>query len=149
MGADKSAPARQQSNVSVRSTAEVLRAHLDLSLAGDTEADIAQNYSPDVVLLTGVGVLRGHDGVRQSREFLAADIPDATFEIVTEITDGRAGFIEWTARAESVTVDDGADSFLIESGLIVIQTIHYTVRHRIGYHQPLQDHERHAGVTQR
>jgi hypothetical protein len=35
--------------------------------------------------------------------------------------------LEWTAEAEHARVRDGADSFFIENGWIVAQTIHYTV----------------------
>jgi hypothetical protein len=41
-------------------------------------------------------------------------------------------FIEWMVDAGEVRVDDGADSFLIEEGKIVHQTIHYTVLDRAG-----------------
>jgi hypothetical protein len=51
---------------------------------------------------------------------------------------GNYAFLEWRGDAERVTVEDGADSFVIHDGRIVMQSIHYTVRHRTGYHRHLQ-----------
>ena len=39
---------------------------------------------------------------------------------------GRMAFLEWT-EADHARVRDSADSFLIEDGWVVAQTIHYTV----------------------
>jgi hypothetical protein len=108
------------------------------------DGDIARDYAEDVVLLTGLGTFRGHDGVRRSRSILAADLPDATFRYVTTLIDGDVAFLEWRATAEAVEVNDGADSFVVEDGRIRSQTIHYTVQHRPGYrghvtHEPARD----------
>ena len=54
-------------------------------------------------------------------------MPGATFEYTTQLVEGEVAFLEWTARSESVRVADGADSFFIRDGLVVAQTIHYTV----------------------
>ena len=40
---------------------------------------------------------------------------------------GRIGLPGWTAEAESARVRDGADSFVIEHGWIVAQTVHDTL----------------------
>jgi hypothetical protein len=118
-----------------RTTWEVFEDHLTTAATGDVEADIARNYAPDVVLLTGIGVLHGHDGVRRSRSVLRDDVGDATYEYVTKLVDREAAFLEWRAQTDAIEIDDGADSFVIRDGLIRIQTIHYSVRHRTGYHE--------------
>lgn len=56
----------------IRTTDEVLNDHLRLRLEGDLEDDMARNYAADVVLLTGCGVFRGHDGVRASADSVQA-----------------------------------------------------------------------------
>jgi hypothetical protein len=43
------------------------------------------------------------------------------------LIEGRVAFLEWTSESEHACVRDGADSFVIENGWIVAQTIHYTV----------------------
>jgi hypothetical protein len=39
-------------------------------------------------------------------------------------------FLEWAYEDDKVMVRDGADSYLIENGKIVAQTIHYTVEQK-------------------
>jgi hypothetical protein len=39
-------------------------------------------------------------------------------------------FLEWAYEDANVRVRDGADSYLIEEGKIVAQTIHYTVEQK-------------------
>ncbi len=90
--------------------------------------DLARNYAEDVVVLTGRGIFRGHDGVRHLARLLPDELPNCTFEYRTRLVEGEVAFLEWTARADGARVDDGADSFLIRGGRIVAQTIHYTVK---------------------
>ena len=118
-----------------RTPGDVLEDHLRRAASGDTEGDVAANYSDDVVLLTGIGVLRGLDGVRQSRAVLAADLPGDDFEYLTTLVVDEYAFLEWRGQAAEVHVEDGADSFVIRDGRIVMQSIHYTIRHRTGYHR--------------
>ena len=123
-----------------RSASVVFNDHLRLAETGDVEGDIRRNIAKDVVLLTGIGILRGHDGVRRSRTVLSQDLPGGDYEYLTRLVHGECAFLEWRARAESVEIDDGADSFVIRDGLIRVQTIHYTVRHRTGYHEQITAH---------
>ena len=111
-----------------RSTREVLEDHLCSRTNKDLERDLALNYAPDVVMLTGSGVFRGHEGVRESGRLLRERPPEGTFTYRTTLHDGETAFLEWSAEADGARVDDGADSFLIRDGRIVVQTIHYTVR---------------------
>ena len=123
---------------SMRSAEEVFEDHLRLAGSGDVEGDIAANFADDVVLLTGIGKLRGHDGVRKSRSVLNEDLPGGHFEYLTKLVAGDYAFLEWRGDAERVRIEDGADSFVIRDGRIVMQSIHYTVRHRTGYHRHVQ-----------
>ena len=121
-----------------RSTAAVFDDHLRRASAGDTEGDLAANYAADCILLTGIGELRGHDGVRKSRSVLAGDIADASIEFLTCLVADQYAFLEWRAIGREVQVEDGADAFVIRDGRIVMQAIHYTVRHRTGYHRAIE-----------
>ena len=123
---------------SVRTTRQVFDDHLALAAQGDVEGDIARNYATDVVLLTGLGLFHGHDGVRQSRRELTREFEGAHYDYVTRLVDGDSAFLEWQARTDAIEVDDGADSFVIRDGRIVAQTIHYTLKHRTGYRKPLR-----------
>lgn len=114
-------------NAMHRSAREVLDDHLRESKEGSIEADLARNYSHDLVVLTGRDVYRGNDGLRQLGDLLRKELPDSSFEYQTVLVDGEMGFLEWTGRSVKARVDDGADSYLIRNGKIVVQTIHYTV----------------------
>lgn len=111
-----------------RTAREVLDDHLRQSKDGSLEDDLARNYAEDVVLLTGRGVYRGHDGVRELTRLLREQLPDAEFEYRTTLVEGEVAYLAWGARADGASVDDGADSYVIRNGRIVAQTIHYVVR---------------------
>ncbi len=110
-----------------RPAREVLDEHLRLSNEGRFAEDIERNVSPDCVVLDRRGVFRGHDGVRKLAQWLSAELPGAHFTYTTVLIEDRIGFLEWTADAPGARVRDGADSYVIEDGWIVAQTIHYTV----------------------
>lgn len=110
-----------------RSAREVFEDHLRTAREWSFEDDIKRNFSEDCVVLIKDGVYRGHDGLIELANRLREEMPGATFEYTTQLVEGEAAFLEWTARSESVKVSDGADSFFIRDGLVVAQTIHYTV----------------------
>ncbi len=110
-----------------RTAREVLEDHLCCRGRHAVEADIVRNYAEDVVLLTGQGIFRGHDGVRRSAALLHAWLPSAVYEYRTVLLEGEVAFLEWAASCAAAVVEDGADSFVIRGGRFVVQTIHYTV----------------------
>ena len=118
------------SSLRERSPQEVFEDHLRISYEGSVEQDMARNYAEDVVLLTGRGIYRGHEGLKELARQLQNELPECTFEYRTILVEGEVAFLEWTGRSASTSarVDDGADSFLIRDGQIVAQTIHYTVK---------------------
>jgi hypothetical protein len=113
-----------------RSAEEVFENHL--RLAGDHrfDEDIERNFAPDCVVLERRGVFRGHDGLRELAKFLAEELPDAPYAYTNRLVEDRFAFLEWTSESEHARVRDGADSFVIEDGWVVAQTIHYTVEER-------------------
>lgn len=110
-----------------RTTREVFEDHLEK--AGDmrVEEDIQANYADDVVVMTHLGVFKGHEGVRQARNNLQRYLPDATFEYLGKTVEGDYAYLEWTGRSPEGVVRDGTDGFVIRDGKIVAQFIHYTV----------------------
>lgn len=110
-----------------RSAEEVFDDHLRLAAEHRFEEDIARNVSPDCVVLERRGTFTGIEGVTHLAQLLDQELPGAVFTYTTRLVAGRAAFLEWTAEAAGARVRDGADSFVIEDGWIVIQTIHYTV----------------------
>lgn len=109
-----------------RTPTEVIQDHLTKRLQGNTKADIADNYHPDVILLSSFGVFRGHDGIVRSSDLLARELGDAKFAYNHVQIEGDYGFLEWSATQGNKDVCDGADAFVVRRGKIVMQTVHYT-----------------------
>lgn len=110
-----------------RSPTEVFEDHLRLAGEHRFGEDIERNISPDCVILERRGIFHGREGARQLADLLAEELPGAPYVYTNRLVEGRVAFLEWTSEAEHSRVRDGADSFLIEGGRIVAQTIHYTV----------------------
>jgi hypothetical protein len=113
-----------------RSAAEVFEDHLRLAGEHHFEEDIERNVSPDIVVLERRGIFRGRDGTRELARLLEEEMPKAPYVYTNRLIAGRVAFLEWTAESEHACVRDGADSFVIEDGWIVAQTIHYTVEQK-------------------
>ena len=111
----------------VRSTADVIDDHIACRLANDIDGDLARNYSDQVVILTSDGARYGEDGIRHLHDRLRRTVP-SDYSIVSRLTHGPYGFITWRAREPGKSVEDGADSFVVEAGRIVFQSIHYSVQ---------------------
>jgi hypothetical protein len=121
-------------DLSARTAHEVLDDHLKLDehFGEDwqriVDEDIRRNVSEDIVVLINRGTFRGHEGVRELARMLGEELPEhRAFEYTYIAAEGRMAFLEWAYEDASVRVRDGADSYLIEGGKIVAQTIHYTV----------------------
>jgi hypothetical protein len=110
-----------------RSTTEVIQDHLSNRLRRDAKTDL-RNYSDDVILLTGSGRYDGHDGLSAAAAELKRLVGDgAQFTYNETLIAGPYAFLQWSAYDEGEKrVTDGADSFVVHDGLIVLQTIHYT-----------------------
>jgi SnoaL-like protein len=83
-----------------RTPQEVFQHHAEVLIAGDLEG-IVSDYSDDAVFITPAGVLRGRDGVREGFARLLEDVPNAEWDVPTQIFEGEVLFIEWTAKAAS------------------------------------------------
>jgi hypothetical protein len=122
-----------------RSAREVLDDHLNIAQRWEGEADLEaivredlrRNVAEDIVILTSRGTFHGHDGVMQLAQMLGEELPDhEAFQYTYTSVEGRMAFLEWAYEDRTTRVRDGADSYLIEDGKIVAQTIHYTVEQK-------------------
>ena len=122
-----------------RSAEEVLGDHLNIAQTWGEEADIERvieedlrrNVAEDIVILTSRGTFRGHDGVMQLAQMLGEELPEhESFQYTYTSVEGKMAFLEWAYEDATTRVRDGADSYLIEDGKIVAQTIHYTVEQK-------------------
>ncbi len=113
--------------VAERTTREVLEDHWYQAVAGDVETDLQRNYASDLAVLTGFGVFRGHEGLREANRLLQRQLPGATYQYRTQLEAGEIAFLEWSAQTSSARVDDGSDTYHVRDGPIHVQTIHYTL----------------------
>jgi ketosteroid isomerase-like protein len=113
-----------------RTPEEVFAHHAEALIAGDLD-EIVADYADDAVFITPGGALHGKDGVRAGFTQLLADVPNAAWQVPTQIYDGDALFIEWTADAEKTRVEDGIDTFIFRDGLIRLQTVRYSLQHKV------------------
>jgi hypothetical protein len=122
-------------DLSSRTAGQVLDDHLniangwvDASFERILDEDLRRNVAEEIVILINRGVFRGHEGVRQLAWMLAEELPEHhAFQYTHVAAEGRIGLLEWAYEDSKVRVRDGVDSYLIEHGKIVAQTIHYTV----------------------
>ena len=126
------------SDLSRRSAREVLDDHLNIAntwaeapLEQVLAEDLRRNVSEDIVILINRGTFRGYEGVRELARMLAEELPEhAAFEYTYVAAEGTVGLLEWSYQDSTVQVRDCVDSYVIENGKIVAQTIHYTLEPR-------------------
>jgi ketosteroid isomerase-like protein len=111
-----------------RTPEEVFQHHAQALGAGDLD-EIVADYSDDAVFITPSGVRTGKDGVREGFTQMLSDVPNARWELPTQIYEGDVLFLEWTAHAEKARVEDGVDTFIFRDGQIRLQTVRYNVQH--------------------
>jgi hypothetical protein len=122
-------------DLSRRTAREVLDDHLTIANRwGDAPFeqvladDLRRNVAEDIVILINRGTYRGHEGVRELALALAEELPEhAAFTYSYVAAEGQVGLLEWSYADSQVQVRDGVDSYVIQDGKIVAQTIHYTV----------------------
>ena len=112
---------------STRTPQEIFQHHAEVLIAGDIDG-LVSDYSDDAVFITPAGTLHGKDGVRQGFEKLLSDLPNAEWDVPTQIFEGDVLFIEWNARTQSARAEDGIDTFVFADGLIRAQTVRYTLQ---------------------
>jgi hypothetical protein len=108
-----------------RTPQEVFAHHGKALAAGDLD-EIVVDYADDSVLITRAGAARGKDSIRQAFARLLDDLPNALWDLKTQIFEGDVLFLEWTADSAINRVDDGVDTFVFRDGSIWAQTVRYT-----------------------
>jgi len=113
-----------------RSTAQVLEDHLRLRQAAQLDMDLEQNYASDVILLCDHGAFKGRDAARKSGDDLTAQLPDGRFEYVVKYVTAEYAYVHWTADSTTNRIEDGADTFVIRSVRIIMQSIFLSLKPR-------------------
>ena len=112
-----------------RTPEEVFAHHAQSLGAGDLD-EIVADYADDAILITPAGTGRGKDGVRAGFAQMLADVPDAAWNLKTQIYEDDVLLLEWAADAAATRVEDGLDTFIFRDGLIRVQTVRYTLQHK-------------------
>ena len=110
-----------------RTPEEVFAHHAQALGAGDLD-EIVADYADDAVVITPAGTMLGKDGVRAAFTQLLSDVPNASWDLKTQIYEGDVLFLEWVADSASTRVDDGVDTFVFRNGLIRAQTVRYSLQ---------------------
>ena len=100
-----------------RTPEEVFAHHAQALGAGDLDGIVA-DYADDAVFITPAGTKRGKNGIREGFTQLLADVPNAAWELKTQIYEGDVLFLEWAAVSAATKVEDGIDTFVFRDGLI-------------------------------
>jgi hypothetical protein len=123
---DGSTTIRSREVAMPRTPQEIFAHHASALMAGDVD-EIVADYTEDAVFITPQGVLRGKDGVRAGFTRLLADLPNAEWNVPTQIFEDGILFIEWSAVSEKTRAADGIDTFVFEGDGIRVQTVRYTL----------------------
>jgi ketosteroid isomerase-like protein len=112
-----------------RTSEEVVAHHLSALGDGDLEAIMA-DYGADAVLITPAGAVCGRDNVRAGFARLLTDLPNITWTVKSQTSEGEVVLLEWAAGAGATFADDGVDTFVLRGGLIQAQTASSTWQSR-------------------
>lgn len=107
-------------------TPQEVFAHHDAALAAGDLDEIVADYTEDSVVISPAGIARGRNAIRQVFEALLADLPNAQWDLKTQLFDEDVLFLVWTADSAVNRVDDGVDTFVFRDGMIRAQTVRYT-----------------------
>ena len=110
-----------------RTPQEIFAHHGRALAAGDLD-EIVADYTDDSVIITSAGAARGKDGVRSVFVKLLEDLPNASWDLKSQIFDGDVLLLEWAADSAVNRVEDGVDTFVFRDGTIWAQTVRYTPR---------------------
>ena len=112
-----------------RTAEEAFNHHVQALGAGDLD-EIGADYTDDAIFISPAGVKRGKEGVRAAFTQLLADVPDANWQLKTQLYENDILFLEWAADAAATRVEDGIDTFVFSDGMIRVQTVRYTLLHK-------------------
>jgi hypothetical protein len=111
-----------ESELSTRSTREVIEDHIQLQITGQLEEDLYRNYHADAVLLTELGHICGYDAWRDRVGALYRPAEGAYYEIESLQVQDHYAFLVWKAGSAGYVIDGAADSFVVVDGKIRMQT---------------------------
>jgi ketosteroid isomerase-like protein len=110
-------------------TPQEVFAHHGQALGAEDLDEIVADFADDAVVITPAGVNRGKNGAREAFARLFADLPNAAWDVTTQIYEDNVLLLEWAADAAESRAD-GVDTFVFRDGLIQAETVHYTLQRK-------------------
>ena len=109
-----------------RTPQEIFDHHATALGAGDVDA-LLEDYAGDAVVITPQGTVRGRPAIRESYNGLRALLPDATFDMRTQIFEDDVLFLEWSASGSTGRISHGVDTFVFRGNEIRAHTLRFTL----------------------
>lgn len=105
-------------------TKKVVEHHLDAFGKADMTA-VMSDYTDASVVITPGGELRGKEAIQGLFTALFAEFakPGSKFDLQTLVAEGHIGYIVWAAETADNVYEIGTDTFFVEDGKIMIQTV--------------------------
>ena len=107
----------------MRTTKEVFEHHIH-AVANANLAEISKDYADSSKLITDSrGVYSGKAAIMKFFEDLGPLLKAGKFTSKTQIVEGKAALFVWDFSSPSRSIENGVDSFFIEDGAIIYQTM--------------------------
>jgi hypothetical protein len=119
-----------------RTAEETIRQHLAFLQTGDLDQAMCDFDEDSKVILPGQ-VVSGLDNIRAGLSNIGALLGDAIPEVRTLTATKAVVLITFTALGEPCTIPDGSDTYVVEKGHIVTQTVHDTLHNAPGASCPV------------
>jgi ketosteroid isomerase-like protein len=105
------------------STKDIIDHHLKAFGERDLKG-VLSDYSPDAVLFTQNGPVRGTDAIKPLFQAMIAEFakPGAAFRMQQQFVAGDYAYILWTAETADNVYELGTDTFVVRDGEIVAQS---------------------------
>ena len=115
------------------STKEVLDHHLKCFAEQDMQGALS-DYSPDAVVLTPFGAIKGHEAMKPGLQALLDEFgkPGASITVKQQCIEGDYAYLVWSAETPDNLYEIGSDTFHVKDGKIVAQSYIFKVTPKSG-----------------
>ncbi len=125
-GARPDARAGCSNSLKQRTAEQTVRQHLALLQAGDLDQAMCDFDESSKIILPGQ-VVTGLDGIRTGLSKVGSLLGDTAPEIRTVTATKAVVLVTFTAEGDRCAIPDGSDTYVVEGGRIVTQTVHDTL----------------------
>jgi ketosteroid isomerase-like protein len=104
-------------------TKDVIENHIQRFRNGDIEG-ILDDYAPDAMLFTPVGVLKGRSEIKPLFQAMLAEFgkPDSSETVRTAIFEGNYAYLVWSGQTADNVYEFATDTFFLRDGKILFQS---------------------------